>query len=58
MDFSKATQVMLLAIFVAIFMLISSEVATAMFHDAVPGLKLGRRVLQAGYNTTGRGGYN
>ncbi|KAJ0086640.1 hypothetical protein Patl1_08115 [Pistacia atlantica] len=58
MSISMATQVLLLAIFIAILLLMSSEVATAVLHDAATGPNLGRRALLADYNTTGRGGYN
>ncbi|KAL4651056.1 hypothetical protein ACB092_01G131300 [Castanea dentata] len=55
---NRATKFMLLAALLAILLLVSFEVATAVVHNAVPELKLGRRLLQADYNTTGRGGYN
>ncbi|KAF3961188.1 hypothetical protein CMV_014167 [Castanea mollissima] len=55
---NRATKFMLLAALLAILLLVSFEVATAVVHNAVPELKLGRRLLQEDYNTTGRGGYN
>ncbi|KAK4600940.1 hypothetical protein RGQ29_010500 [Quercus rubra] len=55
---NRATKFLLLAALLAILLLVSIEVATAVVHNAVPELKLGRRLLQADYNTTGRGGYN
>ncbi|KAL9449630.1 hypothetical protein AB3S75_011535 [Citrus x aurantiifolia] len=58
MDISKAMQVLTMAVFVAIFLLMSSKMATAMLSDAGPETILGRRALLADYNTTGRGGYN
>ncbi|KAF8377135.1 hypothetical protein HHK36_030508 [Tetracentron sinense] len=45
MAFSKVSQVMVMAIFLAITLLLSFEVATAGFHEAIPELKLGRRAL-------------
>uniref|UniRef100_A0A2N9EKR6 Glycine-rich protein n=1 Tax=Fagus sylvatica TaxID=28930 RepID=A0A2N9EKR6_FAGSY len=56
---TSATKFMVLAVLVAILMLLMpTEVATAVVDNAVPQLKLGRRLLEADYNTAGRGGYN
>ncbi|KAF8391088.1 hypothetical protein HHK36_023388 [Tetracentron sinense] len=61
MAFSKASQVMVMAIFVATLFLWSFEVATAGFQEAIP---LGRRVLGVPIKEDfysggdGRGGYN
>ncbi|KAK9219908.1 hypothetical protein WN943_008555 [Citrus x changshan-huyou] len=45
-----------MAVFVAIFLLMSSKMATTMLNDAGLETLLGRRALLADYNTTGRGG--
>ena len=41
MDISKAMQVLTMAVFVAIFLLMSSKMATAMLSDAGPETILG-----------------
>ncbi|KAG6714643.1 hypothetical protein I3842_05G211900 [Carya illinoinensis] len=54
---TKATKFIVVAVLVAIFLLMSTEVATAALDASLTDqLKLGRRVLQT--NTNGRGGYN
>ncbi|KAL2467886.1 glycine-rich protein HC1-like [Forsythia ovata] len=58
MAFLNASQVFLMAIFMTILLIISSEMATAALSDANPELPLGRRLLESGYSTNGRGGYN
>nr|POF06677.1 hypothetical protein CFP56_60064 [Quercus suber] len=55
---TSATKFMDLAALVAIMLLMFTEVATAAVDNAEPEVKLGRRLLQAEYHTTGRGGYN
>ncbi|GKV31017.1 hypothetical protein SLEP1_g39764 [Rubroshorea leprosula] len=52
------TQFIVIALYIAALLLISSEVATAIMDDASSGFNLGRRALLAQYNTAGRGGYN
>ncbi|KAE8100449.1 hypothetical protein FH972_018346 [Carpinus fangiana] len=53
---TKATKFMVVAVLVVMLLLMSTEVATAL--GAATELKLGRRALNAEYNTDGRGGYN
>ncbi|KAF8037109.1 hypothetical protein BT93_B0124 [Corymbia citriodora subsp. variegata] len=55
---SKAINLVVMAVFVVFSLLMSTELATAALAEAVPELQLGRKLLEDGYNTTGRGGYN
>ncbi|PIN03029.1 hypothetical protein CDL12_24455 [Handroanthus impetiginosus] len=41
----------------AVFLVISPDIAAAEFGEATSEIPLGRRLL-GGFNTTGRGGYN
>ncbi|EOY16657.1 Uncharacterized protein TCM_035479 [Theobroma cacao] len=54
----KTIELILMLLLVAVLLLVSSEVATALLDNAAYQLKLGRRALLSTYNTTGRGGYN
>ncbi|KAA8546535.1 hypothetical protein F0562_002726 [Nyssa sinensis] len=58
--FSKASHVIVAAIFVTVMLLMFADMASAIIHEATPELTLGRRAL-ADYDPprygTGGGGY-